>query len=203
MKASSALKRPKMTSIKTEKMITPTVLCETSTIWACTSFGLTGHCASGGGFGGRFGSGCRLGSSCGISNQDSIGSRNGKEQTGSLPTFCTLLGINLSGKAAKISQLTCSTLNITTSTIRPRRPCVYRNKNLNKFPIGSSWLHRSSVEPSPEAYMSVIGGAGSIARRVTIVRISVASEKRACCTMPFRPTGQKLELSPLSPLLCV
>src|SRR5438552_3786894 len=179
MKASSALKRPKMTSIKTEKMITPTVLCETSTIWACASFGLTGHCASGGGFGGRFGSGCRLGSSCGISNQDSIGFRNGKRQAGSLPTFCTLLGINLSGKAAKISQLTCSTVNITASTTRPRRPFIYRNKNLNKCPIGSSWLHPSGDGSAPEGCVSVLGGAGSAASRVTTVRISAASEKRA------------------------
>src|SRR5213078_4215391 len=130
-----------MTSIKTEKTITPTVLCETGTIWACTSFGLTGHWASGGGFGGRFGLGCRLESSCGISNQDSIGSRNGKRHLGSFPTFWTLLGINLSGNAAKISLLTWSTVTITASTIRPRRPFIFRYKNLNKSPICSSCLH--------------------------------------------------------------
>src|SRR5215472_3840072 len=134
-----------MTSIKTEKTITPAVLCETSTIWACASLGLTGHCASGGGFGGRFGSGCRLGSSCGISNRDSIGSRNGKRQAGSLPTFCTLLGINLSGKAEKISQLTCSTVMIIASTTRPRRPFILRNKNVTKSPMDSSWLHHVDV----------------------------------------------------------
>ena len=132
-----------MISIKTEKTITPMVLCETSTIWACTSFGLTGHCASGGGFGGRFGSGCRLESSCGVSNQDSIGSRNGKRHLGSFPLFWTLLGINLSGNAAKISLLTWNTVIITASTTRPRRPFIFRNKNLNKSPIGSSWLHHS------------------------------------------------------------
>ncbi len=53
-------------------------------------------------------SNCSDGSKRGISNLSRIGFRNWKVQDGSLPVFCTLLGINLSGKAAQIVQKTDS-----------------------------------------------------------------------------------------------
>src|ERR1051326_2866134 len=99
-----------------------------------------GHCASGGGLGGRLGSGWSVGSNCGRSNQDSTGSRKGKRQTGSLPMFCTLLGMNLSGKAAAMSLPTCSTVIITASKTSPRSPFILRYKNVNKSPMCSSCL---------------------------------------------------------------
>src|SRR5262245_16487095 len=135
-----------MISIKMEKTITPIVLCRTVTIRPCGSFRLIGHCVSGGTLGANLGSRCRLGSICGMSNQDSIGPRKGKRHSGSLPGFCTLLGMNLSGKAPKISQLTCSTVMIMASATSPRRPFIFRNKNVTKSPMNSSSLQQVDVQ---------------------------------------------------------
>src|SRR5713226_10461541 len=80
-----------------------------------------------------------------MSNQESMGFRKGKRQAGSLPGFCTLLGINLSGKAAAISQLTWRTVMIAASATRARRPFILRNKNLTNGPISSSSLHHGGT----------------------------------------------------------
>src|SRR3989440_10182254 len=124
-----------------EKTITPRVLCRTVTMRPRGSFRLIGHCTAGGIDGANLGSRGRLGSIFGVSNQDSIGPRKGKRHAGSLPGFCTLLGMNLSGKAAKISQLTWSTVMIMASSTRPRRPFIFRNKNVTNSPMSSSLLH--------------------------------------------------------------
>src|SRR5262245_8678288 len=148
--------------------MTPMVLCRTVTMRPCGSFRLIGHCTAGGTPGATLGSRCRLGSSCGMSNQDSTESRTGKRQAGSLPGFCTLLGMNLSGKAAKISQLTWRTVMIMASTTRPRRPFILRNKNVTNSPMISSSLHHVGTWQSQDRRKSF--GARAI-QRLELLRL--------------------------------
>src|SRR5258708_849282 len=74
--------------------------------------------------------GASAGSSKGVSNISRIGFRNEKVQEGSFPAFCTLLGINLSGKAAVISEPTCKIVIIIARIISRRYPFKLRNRNL-------------------------------------------------------------------------
>src|ERR1051326_4275 len=78
-------------------------------------------------------SGASAGSNRGMSNLSRIGLRNGKVQAGSFPALPTLLGINLSGKAAAISQPTCKMVIVIAMTTSQRYPLRLRNKNLNNI----------------------------------------------------------------------
>src|SRR6266568_3649841 len=66
--------------------------------------------------------------------------QEGDETFGIIARILHLAGMNLSGKAAKISQLTWRTVMIIASTTRPRRPFILRNKNVTKSPMSSSSL---------------------------------------------------------------
>src|SRR5215471_12791295 len=77
------------------------------------------------------GGGLSDGSSLGVSKISSspglsFSPRNEKVQAGSLPGFCTLLGIHLSGCSAIISQLTCATATTIASTTSKRYPFRFR-----------------------------------------------------------------------------
>src|SRR6266496_469234 len=97
-----------------------------------------------------------------MSNHDSIGFRKGKRQAGSLPAFWTLLGINLSGNAPRISLLTCRTVRTIASTTRRRNPFILLNKNLTNANIDFSSLHGSNREQAPKAEGK--SGQGSLRR---------------------------------------
>src|SRR5437588_8722440 len=93
-------------------------------------------------------SGTSDGSNRGISNLSRIGFRNEKVQEGSFPAFCTLLGINLSGKAAAISEPTCKIVIIIARSISRRYPFKLRNRNLtNMHPSRFSFDLTSTYTP--------------------------------------------------------
>src|SRR5436853_5425118 len=102
-------------------------------------FDETGQCKVGGCLGACPGCGCSNGSSQGVSNLSRNLSKNGKVQAGSDPGLLILLGINLSGKAARISEPTRVSVSNIARTIRKRYPFRLRSRNLKNI-IPSSLL---------------------------------------------------------------
>src|SRR5438046_219286 len=99
------------------------------------SDGFAGQGASGGcpgGWLGGVGGGRRDGSRAGVSKLERKPSRNGKVQAGSDPGLLTLLGMNLSGIAARRSEPTCAIVTRIARITRSRYPLRLRYKNLTR-----------------------------------------------------------------------
>src|SRR4051794_6057932 len=66
-----------------------------------------------------------------------MGLRNGNVHVGSAPGLLTLLGMNLSGKAAPISQPTCANVTKIANTTNLRYPRRFRYKNLSSIALST------------------------------------------------------------------
>src|SRR5438128_1049323 len=121
--------------------MTPMTLC--CVVRGCNmefgSDGVTGQGASGGcpgGWLGGVGGGRRDGYRAGVSNFVRKPSKNGKVQSGSEPGLLTLLGMNLSGMAARRSEPTCAIVTRMARITRSRYPLRLRYKNLTRNNMG-------------------------------------------------------------------
>src|SRR6266700_3182167 len=102
--------------------------------------------------------GASAGSRKGVSNISRIGFRNGKVQEGSFPAFCTLLGINLSGKAAAISEPTCKIVTPIARTTSKRYPFKLRNRNLTNIDVSRFSFDKHAAGLSSVAASSLCCG---------------------------------------------
>src|SRR5436309_13689864 len=123
-----------------EKTMTPMTLC--CVVRGCNmefgSDGVAGQGASGGcpgGWLGRVGGGRKDGSRACVSKLLRKPSKNGKVQAGSEPGLLTLLGMNLSGIAARRSEPTCAIVTRIARITRSRYPLRLRYRNFTKNSI--------------------------------------------------------------------